>query len=117
MTRVTVVLLFSKDKNIEPGGILQCDTSGEYFPFNFRDWRDGVHYIQWCLHNKKKYSHESFNIWSELYGYDDEEEFTGDLNEFRCKKSDEYKWIVFTSCCEINGSTNLKKKSAWNYLK
>jgi len=48
MTRLTVQLLFSRDQNVQPGSILQCDTSGEYLPFNFFDWRDAIHYLLWA---------------------------------------------------------------------
>lgn len=118
MAGLTVTLLFSKDKNKEPPGILQCDTSGEYFPFYFYDWRDVIHYIQWTNDNfikkDKKYNETKlYEEWSKKYGYDDEEEFTGDLNEFRCDKNDPNKWTVFTTLKNIDGSKNLNKISVW----
>ena len=97
-------LLFSNDKNLEPPAILQCDTSGEYLPFYFYDWRDAIHYLQWCNANKLlTEEHNSYKEWSEIYSYN-EEEFVGDLNEFRCDKNDSNKWIVFTTLKEINGT-------------
>lgn len=109
MTRTTVTLLFTKDKSEEPPGILQCDTSGEYYPHYFYDWRDAVHYIQWCL-NHGKYGHEAFSQWSEQYGYDEDETFNGDLNEFR--NSDD-PWMVFTSVGVITGDMDLNDVSVW----
>ena len=47
MGRLTVVFLFSKNRNIEPSAIIQCDTSGEYYSYTFFDWRDAVHYINY----------------------------------------------------------------------
>ncbi len=110
-----VTLIFTKNRDVEPPAILQCDTSGEYFPFYFFDWRDAIHYYQWCQHNNKEYSqHDTFQEWCELYGYDENEEFNGDLNEFKCNKNDENKCIMDTTNGIVSGSTDLNKKSAWN---
>lgn len=115
MCRLTITLLFSTDKSKEPGGILQCDTSGEFLPFVFEDWRDGVHYIQWCNNkNKKCEKSTSFNEWSDLYGYHECEEFTGDLNEFQSTGEDDpNNWFIFTSVCDVNGYDDLHLLSAW----
>lgn len=84
-------------------------------PFYFYDWRDAIHYIQWKKNYDIKKHDETklFQEWSKKYGYDDEEEFTGDLNEFRCEKNNPDKWTVFTFFTNINGSKNLNKISAW----
>lgn len=116
MGRKIVTLLFSKDKNSEPEAILQCDTSGEYLPFYFFDWRDSIHYIQWCLNNNLSSADiKSFEQWGKKYGYNDKEEFNGNLNEFRCDENDNDndEWVVFTTIGDIDGSKNLKKLSAW----
>lgn len=111
MTRKTITLLFTKDKSKEPSGILQCDTSGEYYPYYFYDWRDAIHYIQWCL-NQNKHGHKSFKQWSEIYGYDEDETFNGDLNEFRnCNDP----WIIFTSIGVVTGDMYLNTLSAWTF--
>ena len=115
MSCKTITVLFSKKKEIEPPAILQCNKSGEYLPFYFFDWRDAIHYIQWCeKNNKNNGGDESFDEWKELYGYDEEEKFQGDLNEFKCKKNDKSKWEVSTTLKDIKGCVDLYKKSAWN---
>lgn len=116
MTRLTVSLLFVKNMKFEPPAILQCDTSGEFFPFFFNDWRDAVHYLFWCRKNEKNCREmEIYNEWSDLYGYNEEEKFTGDLNEF--KKIDDFDELIFTSIGNIKSSSNLKNKSAWKKFK
>ncbi len=115
MGRLTVTLLFTRVMTTEPAGILQCDTSGEYLPFYFNDWREAIHYIQWS-NNKKLNSreHETFEEWSEKYGYSgDEEEFNGDLNEFKSKQGKSNEWIVWTVLGPFDSSTDLTKISAW----
>lgn len=114
MVYPTVTLLFTKNNKSEPPAILQCDKSGEYFPFYFFDWRDSIHYLLWCEsigYNFKE--HKTFNEWSDKYGYDSDEKFSGDLNEFRCKKNKQDKISIDTTICTISEYTNLNKKSAW----
>ena len=89
MTRLTVTLLFSKNKTKEPPGILQCYSSGEYFPFYFYDQKDVIHYIQWTNNyhennNKINNKIKLFQKWSNKYDYD--QILTDDLNEIRCEK-------------------------------
>lgn len=112
----SIVLLFTKDTSSEPCGILQCDKTCEYYPFYFLDWRDGIHFLRWCEYNKKKkLTQQVFNEWCIKYGYDENEEFNGDLNEFRCEKTEPNKWYITTSHLEnpIDGSCDLTKLSVW----
>jgi hypothetical protein len=111
-----VILLFDRDKNKEPPGILQCDSSGEYFPYYFFDWRDSIHYLLWCNATNKKFDMvKNYNEWCTTYGYDENELFNGDLNEFRSSidKSDEFIQI-YTSIGDISLCDDLSAKSAWN---
>jgi hypothetical protein len=113
MGRTTVILLFSQDKNKEPPGLLQCDTSGEYYPYYFNDWRHAVHYIQWCVHQNNRCTDIMFNEWGKLYGYDEEEEFNGDLNEF--KTNDKDSWGVWVCGKIITADMDLNTVSAWEF--
>lgn len=113
MTRTTVTLLFSKDTSKEPPGILQCDTSGEYYPHCFNDWRHAIHYIRWRLtQNIGKNEHNVFREWCKTYGYYEYEEFTGDLNEI---KTNDDSWIIFTSIGTITSEMDLNVLSAWTF--
>lgn len=113
MTRTTITLLFSKDQSNEPPGILQCDTSGEYYPHYFYDWRDAIHYINWRNSlNTNELEHKLFHKWSVLYGYDEDEKFNGNLNEFR---TDEDEWMIFTSIGTITCDMDLNTLSAWTF--
>jgi hypothetical protein len=113
MGYLSLVLLFSKTQSSEPAAILQCGTSGEYFPFYFVDWREGVHYLFWCDSNgSNPREHDSFDTWGSAYGYD-EEEFIGNLDEFvgsDCLDP----FVVFTSIGDIKPQMVLSKLSAWN---
>jgi hypothetical protein len=111
MTRTTITLLFTKNKSEEPPGILQCDTSGEYYHYYFYDWRHAVHYFQWSL-NKRESETQLFREWSTTYGYDEYESFTGDLNEFRVSEDP---WIIFTSIGTVKGDMDLNTISAWTF--
>jgi hypothetical protein len=111
MTRLTVQLLFSRDQSTQPGAILQCDTSGEYFPFNFFDWRDAIHYLLWTETQKiNPRKQETFSSWCEIYGYDSDEKFNGDLNEFG--KFDNLP-TIFTSIGSSDLFEKLDKLDAW----
>lgn len=113
MLKATVILLFSKDMSKEPAGILQCDTSGKYYQNYFNDWRHAIHYILWhSIAKKCKFEHEMFRKWSEIYGYHEYEEFTGDLNEFR---TDDDSGIIFTSIGTITRNMDLNSLSAWTF--
>jgi hypothetical protein len=113
MGGTSITLLFSTDKNTEPPGILQCDTSGEFYPFYFNDWRDAVHYIQWCKQQNNGREHNMFNKWSKLYGYDEDETFIGDLNEFKTNESDS--WCVWVHDRTIDSNVDLNTLSVWNW--
>jgi hypothetical protein len=111
MGGLSIILLFSKDRTKEPPGIFQCETSGEYFPYYLYVWRDGVHYLYWCEFKKlNPRQHSSYTQWSKIYGYDREEEFVGNLNEF----IDRNDLLVCTSIGTIESSDNLQCKSAWD---
>ncbi len=111
MTRLTVQLLFSKDQNTQPASILQCDTSGEYLPFNFFDWRDSIHYLLWTEFQKiNPREQTTFSSWCNIYGYDSDEEFNGDLNEFgNCDNLP----TVFTSIGSFELFEKLDELDAW----
>ena len=112
MTRLTVQLLFSKDQNTQPGSILQCDTSGEYLPFNFFDWRDSIHYLLWTESQKiNPREQTTFSSWCETYGYDSDEEFNGDLNEFGNWPTDLP--TIFTSIGSFDFFDKLDELNAW----
>ncbi len=111
MTRLTVQLLFSKDQTIQPGAILQCDTSGEYFPFNFFDWRDSIHYLLWAETQEfDPREQTTFGAWCDIYGYESDEEFNGDLNEFA-----NYNNLptIFTSIGSFELFEKLDELNAW----
>ena len=113
MSRLTVVLLFSKNQSKEPPAILQCSISGEYLNYSFDDWRDAVHYLFWCSYNKFNPRGDSnFDTWRETYGYSEEEEFVGDRNEF-INRSDEV--TVFTSFSLFSNRVDLAAFSVWSY--
>jgi|688.fasta_scaffold257288_3 hypothetical protein len=110
----TVILLFTKNMWFEPPAILQCDKSGKYFHFYFYDWRDSIHYLLWCKSMGYYFGETKiFHEWSVKYGYDSDEQFLGDLNEFRCDENKENKISIDTSICTISECTNLNKKTAW----
>lgn len=115
MGALTIQLLFEQDTNVQPGAILQCDTSGEFISNRFDDWRDAVHFILWCTANEfNPRQHKIYNKWMEIYGYDEDEEgklhFNGDYNEFIKCNSDYY---VYTSIGIIPENFDLKSANAW----
>lgn len=109
--RTNVCLLFSSNVTIEPGAILQCDTTGKYYSCTFNDWRDAIHYLKWFDNNNYSNTDSSYNSWSNIYGYSEEDIFIGNLNEFQTNSSDD--WIIWTSVGSINSQTNLNTISAW----
>jgi hypothetical protein len=111
MSGLTVVLLFSKDQSKEPPAILQCSVSGEYLNYSFDDWRDAVHYLFWCSYNKFNPQNDSnFDTWRATYGYQEEEQFVGDRNEFI---NQPVKVIVFTSFSLFSNNVDLARFSVW----
>ena len=110
---ISIVMLFSKDITREPPGIFQCNKSGEYFPFYFFDWRDGVHFIQWCKHTNVMESTKSFNMWCKKYGYDENEIFNGDLNEFKYDNDIYIDVFGPDTPIEICDDYDLNKMSVW----
>ncbi len=112
MTRLTVQLLFSRDQSTQPGAILQCDTSGEYFPFNFFDWRDAIHYLLWAETRKNNpRKQKTFSSWCEIYGYDSDEEFNGNLNQFGNYPTDLP--TIFTSIGSFDLFEKIDTLDAW----
>jgi hypothetical protein len=109
MGRTTVTLLFTRKENKnQPGAILCDDTSGEFYPWVFYDWRDAVHCINWT----KKLNHDTYILWCEQYGYYDEECFLGDLNEFR----GEDEWVIFINddiMQSVDNTTDMDNISVW----
>lgn len=117
MGRSNIVLLFTKNKSREPEAIIQDDTSGEYYPFYFKDWRDAVHFLQYVYLKKKSLvTMELFKSWSEKYGYHEEDEFIGDLNEFH-KKWKKNKILISTNVGDFQYSSSLdfSKISIWSH--
>jgi len=111
MSRLSVVLLFSKDQTKEPPAILQCSVSGEYLCYNFVDWRDAVHYLLWCSYNKFDARNDAiFTVWCATHGYGEDEEFVGDRNEF-INQSD--KVFVFTSLTNFCNTVDFAAFSVW----
>lgn len=112
MTRLTIQLLFSRDHDTQPGSILQCDTSGEYLPFNFVDWRDSIHYLLWAeTQQVDPREFITFSSWCEIYGYESDEEFNGDLNEFGNWPTDLP--TIFTSIGSFELFEKLDELDAW----
>ena len=109
MGGLSIILLFANNKNIEPGGIIQCDTTGAFYSYEFYDWRDAIHYIKWTYFNNVELSDKTFLKWSEIFGYDEDEEFNGDLNEFK------YDNLVSTNIGMFKNINNVDLKiiSAW----
>ncbi len=111
MGRLTITVLFSKNTKREPSAILQCDTSGEYFPYNFVSWKDGVHYLLWSESTQKDpRSDETFSSWQDEFGYSDEEEFTGDYNQFN---GEDLSSVWLSPCFSVSPSHNIKELSIW----
>jgi hypothetical protein len=114
----SITLLFTRNKNSEPGALISCSTSGEFFPYYFRDWKDAVHYINWSQNLKN----DGFNEWCEQYGYEDDDEcFNGDLNEFSMisdsnnKKNSEWTIFVHDNYIRyVDQNTDMNKISVWS---
>jgi hypothetical protein len=105
MGGLSIILLFENNKNIEPGGIIQCDTTGAFYSFEFYNWRDAIHYIKWTYFNNVELLDKTFLKWSEIYGYNEDEEFNGDLNEFK------YSGFIFTSIGTFKNIDNIDLKN------
>jgi hypothetical protein len=112
MGRKTIALLFIRknEHNDQPGALICDDTSGEFYPWTFYDWREAVHYIVWA---NKNINQDTYTIWCEQYGYYDEECFVGNLNEF--KGTDE--WYVFINddiVQTVDNNTDMNNISVWS---
>ena len=83
--------------------LLQNDFTGEILQHWFFSWRDAVHYSLWKSLSENE--HKSFEDWSKKYGYKENEEFNGDLNEFSNKS---YKWEIYVSGNIITHTHNLE---------
>lgn len=112
----SITLLFIKDKKLQPGAIICDATSGEYHSQYFFDWRDAIHFIGFfnkdrtIENNRTPNFDEKFELWSMKYGYDEDEKFNGNLNEFMCNDID-----YFTTIGIIEQNTDLNIISAWKY--
>jgi len=106
MGRRIVELLFQKNTSIQPGAILQCDSS----EYKFIDWRDAVHYLIWCRVNDfDDREIESYHKWCDIYGYDENDKFIGKYNEYiNCDFG-----IIFTSIGHFSKGDDLEKANAW----
>lgn len=104
MSQTCVVPLFAKTG--EPSAILQC--SGEYFQL-FSSWKYAVHFLAWqqLKHKLKADFDTRYQKW--LSTYLDEEEFKGDLNEFKGKD-----FYVSVSSSTVDGKTDLLNCSIWD---
>lgn len=87
--RAIVVVMEPVDEEREPPAILQDEYTEEIYPFDFYDWRDAVHYVQWCRLNKL-FIGDDFYTWSHQYGYSDFSRFMGDLDEFVGREEIDY---------------------------
>jgi hypothetical protein len=104
-----IVLRFERSRSSEPSAILQDDTTGNYLPYDFYDWRDAIHYLNWVYSKSLSvYKQRTFDRWATSYGYMEEEEFSGDLNENR-------KLTVDTSIGIIPHTIDINNLSAWTY--
>jgi hypothetical protein len=117
MGRITVNLLFEKDFTKQPAGILQCDTSGEFLPYVFFNWLDAVHFLIWKQNKSSLQIETAYYDWCETYGYDTDEKFNGNLNEFHTNNDSNCQndWIIFTSVGVVTSYMDLTTLSAWNF--
>lgn len=86
---IVVVMEPLLDEDHEPPAILQDEYTEEIYPFDFHDWRDAIHYVQWCRLNKL-FIGDDFYTWSHQYGYNDFGRFMGDLDEFVGREEIDY---------------------------
>ena len=115
MGRATVTLLFSLDVTQEPPAIIQDDTSGEYYPYYFNNWKHAVHYLLWCRKNDKDPGNKSHRLWDNKYISDEDDyEFIGDLNEFR---NEDLGVIFVGNGLDWEQGTDMLNISAWKDLK
>ena len=120
---ITVYLLFTKNKNEEPGAILRFDKTNKFYDGNFYSWKDAIHFLGYYEHkmnmnmkiNENIYSidflNKIYNKWFNKYGYNHFEEFIGNSNEFINICKDGYN----TSIGTISPNVNLCNISAWTY--
>jgi hypothetical protein len=116
MSCLRIIILFSKNQTKEPPAILQCSISGEYLKYKFDDWRDAVHYLFWCKYNSfDAGNHAFFDVWRSTYGYEEEEQFVGDRNEFINRPNE---LTVFTSFHEsrLTNRADLSTTSVWTNI-
>lgn len=107
----TITLLFTKDRSTEPAAILQDHTCGEYHDY-YNDWRWAVHFMIYYGINKRKMEMNSiYKSWRCKY-INEEEEFSGDLNEFA-----DQEWFVSTTVGDFENDPknpiDVEKLSAW----
>jgi hypothetical protein len=112
----SINLLFTRNNCHEPGALISNNTSGEYLPYHFYDWRDAVHYINWSQNLKN----DNFDEWCDKYGYSENESFEGNLNEFRSYSTENNnEWTIFVNddiIQFVNENTDLNKISVWNNI-
>ena len=111
--RAIVVILEPVDEDREPGAIVQDEYTEEIYPFEFFDWRDAVHYVQWCRINKL-FIGDDFYTWTHQYGYQDFGKFCGEYDEFMGR--DEVDYILTNTDMTIISETQLSTLSAYDLL-
>ena len=114
MAKFTICLMFERNRKEEPSAILRCDTSAEFYPYDFYCWKDAVHFWGFYQNECKQSSFvttvsEVQRKWEKKYGYDNYEEFRGNLNEFNHFNE----FGISVDQFEIEPGTDLYKTSAW----
>jgi len=64
--RLSVLLLFSKNKKTEPEAVIRSDSSNELFQHIFNDWRYAVHFIKYYKTLELSVD-EAYDKWESLY--------------------------------------------------
>jgi hypothetical protein len=110
MGRIIVVPLFCEEG--EPPAILKCDFSDKFYSVEFNSWKDAVHFL---IYLRKYEEHHDwfdmkiYNRWADKYYDFDEEEFTGDYNEFR--DTEDFGTIFISTGLVVDNTTDLKSIS------
>lgn len=106
-----VILLYKRPEETgEPAAIIQYIKSGDYL-YTFQNWKDAVHYVLFEANSKS--TEDIYKKWSLLYGYDEEEVFKGNLNDF---SNDKYDWIVSVNGMDITPKDDLNTLTLYDLL-
>jgi len=87
------------DTSKEPPAIIKNIDTNEYlYCYEFNTWLDAVHFVSWVKINNFQCISNSFNEWSEKFGYNQTGIFNGNHLEF---SGSNYQWKIIVESADF----------------